>query len=582
MGNARIVDPIPIGDQELLASNILERLPASTSAVSYSQWDATHTYAAADAVCWAFVDPLKRGLSPVQFAVFTAISGSNLNREPAKAFAVPRWYQESAAPVWSSGTTYASGDQVIHVSSGLGHLWQSLVSSNIGNDPATGPGGNWSLLSADSPVWSGGTTYAAGGHVTRISGSNGYIFVSVTPSNIGNDPLAADTLPGAAYWTQGRTEALWDATLTYGSGAIVGHIAAGSGAFYESLVSGNLNHNPASAPTYWRQVTVDLYDTWGSGTTYGLGARTSVFTGTRGTVYRSLQAGNLNNVPASSPTWWAWEGESFKTWSSAPTYATGDNVIVLSNHHQYEALQASTNKNPLTEPTYWLDLGVDNRWRMFDGANTSQSIFGNVIDVTFSADRLIDTVAVMNVSAASVEIIATAGGIVVYDQTFTLNSGLTLPSWYSWFFDPVSRKTDALAAGIPASSNMQIQIIALDAGNAVAIGSVVAGYGIPLGATLYGATVGWRDFSRVEADEFGERQIVERGYSKTGTFKMFVNPGDLDGVMTTLATRRAKASLLIATDEYATTWIYGFAKAPTGSIDFPSATYLNLEFEGLI
>jgi hypothetical protein len=585
MADARIVDPLIIGDQNLLASNIIEQLPSSSSAVTYAKWDKTATYAAAAVTCFAFLPENDNVSSYLQFGLFTSLFASNVNREPAKTFSRPKWVQRYTAPVWDAAVTYALGDSVVLVVSGFGYKYTSSVASNVGHNPGSWPS-QWSIDSTStSPIWDVAAPYSAYTIVTRISGTTGYGFTSQTNSNLGNDPLAVETLPGASYWSVGQTAPLWGATLSYGSGAIVGQFNGANGAFYESLVPGNMGNDPATATAYWRQVTIDSYDSWASGTTYALGARTTVFAGTRGTVFRSLQAGNLNKPPATNPTWWQWEGESFKSWSSGANYSIGDIVINLSNHHEYEALLASTSgapKNPLIEKTYWLDRGINNRWRMFDDANTSQSTFGDVIDVTFSVAKTINTVALMNLVASEVQIIATASGVVVYDQTFSLGSGLTTSSYYSWFFDPIIRRTDVLAADLPPYPAMQVRVIARGIDTAVAVGTIIVGHAIALGTTLYGASVGWRDYSRIEADEFGERQIVERGYSKTGTFQLFVDPSALDGVMATLARRRAKASLFIASDAFSSTWIYGFAKAPTGSIDYPTVSYLHLEIEGLI
>src|SRR5690606_11719085 len=57
----------------------------------------------------------------------------------------------------------------------------------------------------------------------------------------------------------------------------------------------------------------------------------------------------------------------YAAWSAATAYAVGDKVTY--NHRNYEALVAHTGANPETDtsdPPKWLDLGADNRWRMFD------------------------------------------------------------------------------------------------------------------------------------------------------------------------------------------------------------------------
>lgn len=47
----------------------------------------------------------------------------------------------------------------------------------------------------------------------------------------------------------------------------------------------------------------------------------------------------------------------YPAWSSATAYAVGARVILTATHRRYEALAASTNVTPSTDPTKWLDLG---------------------------------------------------------------------------------------------------------------------------------------------------------------------------------------------------------------------------------
>jgi pimeloyl-ACP methyl ester carboxylesterase len=66
----------------------------------------------------------------------------------------------------------------------------------------------------------------------------------------------------------------------------------------------------------------------------------------------------------------------YPAWSSATAYAVGARVILTATHRRYEALAASTNVSPSTDPTKWLDLGPTNRWAMFDarvGTATSRA-----------------------------------------------------------------------------------------------------------------------------------------------------------------------------------------------------------------
>ena len=75
----------------------------------------------------------------------------------------------------------------------------------------------------------------------------------------------------------------------------------------------------------------------------------------------------------------------YPAWSSVTAYTVGARVILTATHRRYEALAASTNVSPSTDPTKWLDLGPTNRWAMFDarvGTATSRARAGASTSLT--------------------------------------------------------------------------------------------------------------------------------------------------------------------------------------------------------
>lgn len=86
----------------------------------------------------------------------------------------------------------------------------------------------------------------------------------------------------------------WDSTVTYDLDEIVSH----SGNYYRSLITSNLNNNPAVSPSSWEQV--DFVRWWNASVSYDSGEM--VFYDDA--AWFSLQASNLNNQPDLSPTYW--------------------------------------------------------------------------------------------------------------------------------------------------------------------------------------------------------------------------------------------------------------------------------------
>ena len=101
--------------------------------------------------------------------------------------------------------------------------------------------------------------------------------------------------------------------------------------------------------------------TYAAGTTYALATRVGVL-GLKGLidVYESLQAGNLGNTPASSPTWWKFVGSTYGVYSTAVTYNFGDKVIDSVTHEAYESLISGNKNRSLTNVPRWFLAISDN------------------------------------------------------------------------------------------------------------------------------------------------------------------------------------------------------------------------------
>lgn len=320
---------------------------------------------------------------------------------------------------------------------------------------------------------------------------------------------------------------------------------------------------------------------YNAGTTYALGNQVSVFSGTNSTtatMYESLQAGNLNKTPASEPTWWQPIGTAYLAWNSGTAYSIG--AIVTYGHKLYSAIDAGTNKNPVTETAYWLETGPSNLWAMFDqktGTVTTRPLEVNAeIDIT----GRIDTVALFALNGASVNVTMMDGVTEVHNQDYSLVSTDGIVDWFSYFFEPIVRKTELLVTGLPNTLDPTLTVSVTDTDD-VSVGALVAGLSREIGATQYGAKVGITDFSRKQQDDFGNWYIVERGFSKRGNFTVYVEAPYSDQVFNLLADYRATPVVMIGADDYASTYYYGLLKDWNIELSYPSHHVVTIEMDGL-
>ncbi len=321
---------------------------------------------------------------------------------------------------------------------------------------------------------------------------------------------------------------------------------------------------------------------YSGGTTYAVDDRVSVTTGTTSLVYESLQASNTGHTPASSPLWWRFLATTYEVYAGGTTYAIDDIVISTSTHHEYQSLQASNTGHSLSDAAWWLDLGPNNRYRMFDQSNSSTTENGNSIEFAVTVDGRADSVSLLNMVAATVNItMTTVADGEIYNQDFDLVSDSGIDNWYEYFFEPVARRGDLVVYDLPLNADPTFTITINEPNGTTSIGSAVIGQSRYLGNLLYGARLGIRDFSRKIADDFGNYSIVQRAFSKNASYKIVIANDKVDALAALLAEYRATPVVWVGVDDFTATWIYGFFKDFAIEIAFVNESYLTLELEGL-
>lgn len=105
-----------------------------------------------------------------------------------------------------------------------------------------------------------------------------------------------------------------------------------------------------------------------------------------------------------------------------------------------------------------------------------------------------------------------------------------------------------------------------------------------LGDVRYGVRGGVRDFSKKDADEFGQYVFVPRTYSKTLTCTLEVKKSDLPRAYDSVAQFNGQPLVWVASedDDYQVVMVvFGFFKDFYVSVDYPTKSLMVLEIEGL-
>jgi hypothetical protein len=275
----------------------------------------------------------------------------------------------------------------------------------------------------------------------------------------------------------------------------------------------------------------------------------------------------------------------YPAYAAGTTYALGNRVIVIGTniHKIYESLQASnTGHDPASSPTWWLDCGATNRWKMFDQSVTSQTSNPDSIANVYTPGTRVDSVAILNVDAASARIVmqdATDG--TVYDQTFGLISDSDIQDWYAYFFEPIKRIQNLAITDMPPYGTATLSITLSNTGSTVKCGATVLGLSKDIGGTQYGAKVGIQDYSIKQQDAFGNYTILQRNFRKIADFSVWVENTLIDTLQSLLAEFRAVPVVYIGSDQYESTIIYGFYKDFSISIAYPTVSICSIQLEGL-
>lgn len=277
--------------------------------------------------------------------------------------------------------------------------------------------------------------------------------------------------------------------------------------------------------------------------------------------------------------------DDFPEWSATTNYALGVRVIRAARHEIYERLIAGTTSTvPELDKINWVYVSKTNRWKMFDQGNSSSTTSSTTLSVILRPLRLINSIAALNVVGSTIRFRVEHPDFgTVYDQTRALDGRISEPTWFNYFYDPLSFFSQFIALGISTYSNTVTIYIDVTPLNGVAsIGTFLMGSAAGYGdGVSYGARVGIIDYSRKETDAFGETLLVQRAFSKRAEFEVWMDAAQTDSLVAKLTSIRATPTLFVATDQYESTTVYGIYKDFDIVLSYPDKNVMSIQLEGL-
>lgn len=273
-------------------------------------------------------------------------------------------------------------------------------------------------------------------------------------------------------------------------------------------------------------------------------------------------------------------------WNSGTAYVVGNNCIRVSTHRRYECLVNNTNFSPednLTGATpKWLDLGPTNKWGMFDSQWGTKTTVATPLTVVLTPNVILDSMALLNVTAETVTINVIVGTSNVYSKSVEMVSGGGILDWYAYFFSEITYVSDVVFTDLLPYLSGVITVSFISSSGNVSCGNCIIGSYYEMGGTQYGATAGIIDYSVKTVDAFGNTTVTPRTYSKRMTSHVVVNNNIVDDVIRTLADYRSTPLVWIGADNIFTSLIvYGFYKDFDVNIAYLEVSDCTLTIEGL-
>lgn len=274
--------------------------------------------------------------------------------------------------------------------------------------------------------------------------------------------------------------------------------------------------------------------------------------------------------------------DDYPIYSPSTTYSSGARVILTNGYHKiYESLEdGNSNKFPPTSPLSWVEVGPTNAWAMFDESPDTKSVAPSPLVFKVTADRL-DSIAFLGLNATSIRVVAEDVNGIYFDNTYTLEDNGIVLNWYQYFYSKIVRKSEKIITDIPPVGASTYTITIESDGN-VELQTFAIGIKEEFGKTQYGASAGIIDYSRKEVDQFGNSRLVRRKFSKRMDVTLWLEKVETDFFYSRLVELRATPVLWIAArSQFETLTVYGFYRDFNIEITYPSVNFCTLQIEGL-
>ena len=271
--------------------------------------------------------------------------------------------------------------------------------------------------------------------------------------------------------------------------------------------------------------------------------------------------------------------------AAGTTYAAGAYVIVAADHMIYISLQNNNvGKTPSTNPTWWEPVRATNRWRMFDTKTSTKTAKANSFYVEVKPPDLVNALWLGGLEGhTSVRVRQTHPVLgVVYDKTTAFAEPPQASDWYSWTFEPRSRRATQLLLLDLAPFPDAVIRVDLTGGSTLACGTFLCGFQTTLGMGVQtGAGAKIADYSVRTQNKWGDYELQQGGFSKLTRLPMTVPIAEFDATFDYLSGLRSTPALYVGSEQLETFSVFGFFEDYDTVFNYATYIDLNINVQGL-
>lgn len=252
--------------------------------------------------------------------------------------------------------------------------------------------------------------------------------------------------------------------------------------------------------------------------------------------------------------------DSSPAWSAEATYSVDQRAHV--NHVVYQSAQnGNLNNPPATSSDWWVKVGPTNRWALFDGSRSTQTLMPNSGSYTLKPVGAMTVLAVLNAKGCirvRVRVSHPSQPGPLYDRTISMASVPTTPGIWAWFFGERRAPEVLVLLDLPGIPGCTI-VVDFTGTTAQAVGVLLLGQPRRVGIGVKaGVRVGIDDYSKKEPDDWGQTVLVQGNYVKRCSLDVPVEADKVEGVINLLTSRRGLPTLYIGSSKRGSTVIFGF------------------------